>query len=301
MCPLPSRSRPAFTLIELLVVIAIIAVLIGLLVPAVQQVREASNRASCENNLKQLGLALHNYHDTYKKFPPGSTGNGGTAAAPVPAYGWVVFILPYMDQDPLNKRISPNTRTLQQVFNSDVAALQFAVPTLICPSDASTELNANRPFTLAVSGQSIKTSISNYPGNAGNAGTDGVLFPNSKIRITDIRDGTSNTMLVGERDSSNSRYAANWVGRSAEAEVVNIYALVGYAEYRMMDGYSTSGSFPARAYGSKHINGANFCLCDGSVRFIDTSVQWGDTLGGAAAGTFNNLANRNDGVPLGPF
>src|SRR5688572_122931 len=101
------RPRAGFTLIELLVVIAIIAILIALLVPAVQKVREAANRSTCTNNLKQIGIALHNYFGVHKVFPPGCVGNGGSAAKPDPAWGWGTLILPYVEQAPLHDRFNP--------------------------------------------------------------------------------------------------------------------------------------------------------------------------------------------------
>src|SRR5262245_48549283 len=115
------RRHPAFTLIELLVVIAILAVLIGLLLPAIQQVREAANPPTCQSNLTQLGLALHNYYGAHSRVPPGCVGSGGTAAAPVRAYGWPIFLLPYREQQNLHDRINPDTRSLQEVFTADLA------------------------------------------------------------------------------------------------------------------------------------------------------------------------------------
>src|SRR5438552_1586910 len=126
------RHRYGFTLIELLVVIAIIAILIGLLVPAVQQVREAAARAQCQNNLKQLGLACHGYHDSNKRFPPGYTAaaaysDGATDTAP--GWGWAAYLLPYLEQAPLFRQID-FTRPIQ-----GQAAAQAVLPLLLCPSD----------------------------------------------------------------------------------------------------------------------------------------------------------------------
>src|SRR5262245_22615289 len=186
------RTRCGFTLIELLVVIAIIAILIALLVPAVQKVREAAARATCENNLKQIGLALHSYHGTMKVFPPGSVGNGGTAAAPVPAWGWAALILPNLDQSALYQQFDPDKRTLQQTFASNLPGLQLQLAVFICPSDAN--------FTKPVAGQNVAIAKSNYPGSAGDSGSDGVLAADSKTKIAHITDGTSNTFMVCERD-----------------------------------------------------------------------------------------------------
>ena len=113
------HRRRGFTLIELLVVIAIIAILIALLLPAVQQAREAARSSQCKNNLKQLGLAMHNYHDTYKMFPPDNTfTKGKIATSSIPAWGWGTYLLPYLDQAPLFKRMGVNKRTLNQMLNN---------------------------------------------------------------------------------------------------------------------------------------------------------------------------------------
>jgi prepilin-type N-terminal cleavage/methylation domain-containing protein/prepilin-type processing-associated H-X9-DG protein len=304
--PCPGR-RPAFTLIELLVVIAIIAVLMGLLLPAIQKARESASRSQCTNNLHQIGLALHSYHGIYERFPPGCVGNGGTASAPNPAWAWSTLILPYMEQENLYNQFSPDTLSLQTAFQNNLGALQLPIKTYLCPSDPGGtlgDLNDNRKFTQVVKGQSIAIARSNYPGNGGNAGgtpTDGIFGVDSHVKITDITDGTSNTLLVGERDSLQGRYAALWAGQSAEAQIVGTEALWGLTEYRMMDGYNGTTNVPEAAFGSAHSLGANFLLCDGSVRFISNNVDWGSTVAGNPPLTFNNLGSKADGNTLGEF
>ena len=313
--------RPGFTLIELLVVIAIIAVLIGLLLPAVQKVREAAARSQCSNNLKQIGLALHNYHGSSNgQFPPGWVGNG---AAPRLSYGWPTFILPHMEQDNLYNRISPGTRPLGTVFTADLPTLQVPVKTFRCPSDPEgtrgAGINDNRPFTRAVSGQSVYIAKSNYPGNAGdytgNRGCGpGIFYQDSTTRITDITDGTSNTLLVGERDSGDiqngtvrGRYAALIAGMSTAAGEngnAGTNGLVGWTYYQPMTGTNGTLTTPAACFGSQHTGGMNAMLCDGSVRFLSFSVPWGDTSGGAgiAPQVFNMLGGAKDGLVInGPY
>jgi prepilin-type processing-associated H-X9-DG protein len=234
-------------------------------------------------------------------------GDGGTAKAPNPAWGWGTLILPYIEQDNLFNQLNPNGQSMQAAFQNNLAALQTPVKTFICPSDPSGtlgSLNDNRKFTKVISGQAVAIAKSNYIGNGGNAGgtpTDGVFGVNSVVRITDITDGTSNTLLAGERDSLEGRYAGVWAGQSGEAQIVGTEALFGLTQYRMFDGYNGTVNVPEAAYGSRHTGGANFLLGDGSVRFIRRDVSWGSTLAGSAPQTFNNLGSKTDGNVLGDF
>jgi prepilin-type N-terminal cleavage/methylation domain-containing protein/prepilin-type processing-associated H-X9-DG protein len=310
----PKRHRSAFTLIELLVVIAIIAVLIGLLLPAVQKVRAAAARMSCQNNLKQIGLALHNYHDANGKFPVGWRSG--------PSWAWGVWILPYIEQGNLYTRINPDApgRTFSAVMNStDIDLLRTKIPTYICLADNNPAgpLNDNRKFTAVVSGQNVAIGISNYVANAGNL-SGGVFGNGTQVSIPQISDGASNTFLVGERatrqGTAGGQYAAVWAGVNddgaggPEVEVAEGYAVIGFSVWRMHDGSSTSipDKYPGRAYSSLHDGGANFVLCDGSVRFVNQNVNYSYTnffpeSPANTWGTYNKLGKINDGEPLGDF
>jgi prepilin-type N-terminal cleavage/methylation domain-containing protein/prepilin-type processing-associated H-X9-DG protein len=294
-----------FTLIELLVVIAIIAILIGLLLPAVQKIREAAARMKCTNNLKQIGLALHNYHSAYGKFPPGWKRVNNV---PDPSWGWEVFLLPYIEQQNLYTRLNPDGRTMQDVFKNDLAALQVTVPTYVCPSDTGGPLNDNRKFSKVGISPPVAIAISNYPGNGGNNGDTGLFQENKQIAIGDITDGTSNTIAVGERKSKDAAYAALWAGLSqvsgetAQGPGGGPGSARGYTYYRMPDGYTNTGvTWPDLAFSSLHANGANFVLCDGSVRFINNNISWSDAniSDKTKYGTFNKLGDRSDGQVLG--
>lgn len=228
-----ARRRVAFTLIELLVVIAIIAVLIGLLLPAVQKVREAAARMKCANNLKQLALAVHNYENNMGHFPPGYVSNiaspTGMGASELSVWSWGAFILPYVEQQNLYNTLQVNERTLAQALATPegLAAAQTPLSLFVCPSDTGPPLNDFGRAYASISTQFvtyekgittngtnlIPIAKSNYVGVAsiGDSTTPisgdfvsygppvGVFYHNSATKFADITDGTSNTAMLGER------------------------------------------------------------------------------------------------------
>jgi len=308
--PAARRSRAAFTLIELLVVIAIIAILIALLVPAVQKVRAAAARTQCQNNLKQIGLSLHGYHDTYKMFPPG--GKNDANGNPDPSWGWPTLILPFIEQGPLYQRINPDTRTAGTVLGDSSAngavLLTTALSVYQCPADDDGNgVNNNRKLPNGTAVGKL-----NYVGSNGNAADTGLFYQygglGQKVTFASLSDGSSNTLAVGERASgpiqagTNGGMAGIWPGYSKAAGGNLVWhAVMGTTLYMMQTGVSvTSTPFPEQSYTSQHSGGANFALCDGSVRFIAETINWTKS-GDTPIGTFNRLGDRKDGLPLGDF
>ena len=305
--------RGGFTLIELLVVIAIIAILIGLLLPAVQKVRDAANRAKCQNNFKQLGLGLHNFHDAYKCFPPGfNTGlstNATTIARNGPYipglatdYGsWAVYLLPYIEQSSIAQLwpsqfypggvSDPNAQ--KAAYNGPNAPAGQRIKTLECPTfQTSTWVAQVAPSATVPDGYyyamtSYAACYGTLPFGTPPSPTpyvkDGIFGYNSKVRITDVTDGTNNTILLGERDARDpcvtiyqigqlGFWYANQPSTGASAGVPLNYQSPPDCNTATGSALNTYNFLRYSAFGSAHSGGANFCLGDGSVRFVANSI-----------------------------
>jgi len=272
------QRRLAFTLVELLVVIAIIGVLVALLLPAVQAAREAARRTQCSNNLKQIGLGLHNYHDVLKTFPSGFVANSSSDGN---GWGWGAFILPYIEQKSLYDALEVSK---VKVPTTATTLTKTRIDAYRCPSDVGPDVNTHRG----------NHGTSNYAGVAGASSDGGVIdgtnnnglfFRNSRIGMHSITDGTSNTLAVGERAyNSNPWNGAVWVGRST-GYANHLWVLWDNADHRLKGTYQW-------AFSSLHPGGVQFVLADGSVRFLSETID-GTTL--------RRLAQRNDGQVLGEF
>jgi prepilin-type N-terminal cleavage/methylation domain-containing protein/prepilin-type processing-associated H-X9-DG protein len=302
MCAQHGRKKPAragFTLIELLVVIAIIAILIGLLIPAVQKVRQAAARASCGNNLKQLGIAMHSYHDTNNQFPVGQW-NGMEQNTPTWNRAcWAEFILPQIEQQALYTIYQNSTVTMAGT-PGNVAV----VNTLICPGDGNSPkliakdggVSANvNGVTLNTQGMHINyvgcAGSTVFGGNNGGQALNGMFFVQSKTKLNGIIDGTSNTMMLseilivpdipGQHNDMRGRYCNAWELNNCFSTVnppnstvpdVQIYDGISttYAPFTRAGGSSTIDNLSAR---SNHTGGVNAVFADGSVRFVPNNIN----------------------------
>ena len=333
------KRKLGFTLVELLVVIAIIGILVGLLLPAVQAAREAARRMSCSNNLKQISLSLHNYHDTNRKFPsgqyfckPGIACNNGVRSDWLQGWGWTASILPYIEQGNLGKQLNYGLNLYDPL---NLPIIRTPMPIFQCPSDASRRPEIP-PAGLASDARRIATS--NYCGNGGSfsnsfesnsvvlpAGvgaqdqnwTNGVLRRDSKHNFADITDGTSNTILIGEVTHYNFTWDPAMYGMwdPPSGTACCTLTMVRHGNQRLNPPPTASDVVKREGFHSYHTGGAQFGFCDGSVRFISQNVDFtnrqrntatqndlfNSANGGLNYGVYQRLFSRNDGLVLGDF
>lgn len=296
-------KRHGFTLIELLVVIAIIAILIALLLPAVQQAREAARRTQCKNNLKQIGIAFHNYHDAYGALPAGYIYRGGNGRC---NYGWGVAILPFLEQDNLYEQLDPGTIPLYDRYVSGapqnvIDLLQTFLPAYMCPSDTGNKLATSLNFG---SSNHFRVGYSSYVGCAGWSGSPsgdpydypirdldcgGMLYGNSFRRFADVTDGLTNTQLVGEREFRS--HGATWlgVGRNHSFGNQDTLRTLFRGSFQINFDYAAAGQPQnvGKGQSSEHSGGLNILLADGSVRFLSENAN--------RTGVIRPLVWREDG------
>ena len=331
-CSLNRRRRSrGFTLIELLVVIAIIAILIALLLPAVQQAREAARRSQCKNNMKQIGVALHNYNETHGSFPIGSgimASDCGGARSAIRA-PWTVLILPFLDKvDVYNQfdfesqfKVTSTTNTVPLEPNN--SAVNNNVNVYHCPSFPAPDFLHTNYFGVMGGGEDNATCLSaTRHGRA--FWSNGIMFVNSHVQIRDITDGTNNTFLVGETkyqlgpngrsDHARVYWASTlWAG-GTEWSVPSVLAAATDIRINEYDGDGNSGDtgfgpssassygtvnsnaatycLQGRTFGSMHEGGCHFLLADGSVHFANENIDMD---------AYQNLAMRNDKNVVGEW
>ena len=279
-----ARRIRGFTLVELVVVVCIIALALALAAPAVARAREDARSNACRNNLKAIALAMHNYFDAFRAFPPGWVAKDAKPATG-PCFSWGVMLSPFLDEAGLYNRI--NFSAPPDLAES--ADLQAVIKFYRCPADTSEDVNTVRG----------EFGTSNYSGNYGDVAlpgsvdaetkAHGIFFWNSKIGVADILDGTSNTFAVGERCITSA--AGIWPAvRSNQNASDAVTACNHRARLNtVIDSFS-----------SRHEGGAHFALCDGTVRFINNDIDSQEGAG-APKGTYQKLAHRSDRQPVGDF
>ena len=284
------RSRRAFTLVELLVVIAIIGILVALLLPAIQAAREAARRTQCLNNLKQIGIALHNYHDTLKTFPPGRMSCDGWTGGPCTGLldtwkagtsGFVV-LLPFLEQQQLydlfggfeEGAVYPIAGTTWRTADVD-RAMKTRPPVLVCPSDVSKPMNGNDAtgsYALVHGSRGPSWGMDQANLKHGNTGMFVYL---GTYKMQDVLDGTANTMFAGEVIDAHTNESSNrWTVGSRHLDCLRstenpLNTPTGTGPYTLTAyGYTCNGAFASR-----HPGGAQFLFGDGQVRFMDDAVD----------------------------
>ncbi|WP_339728518.1 DUF1559 domain-containing protein [uncultured Gimesia sp.] len=291
-----SLLKRGFTLIELLVVIAIIAILIALLLPAVQQAREAARRSTCKNNLKQIGLAMHNYHDVASMFPPaevtvrthldGSTNNWGGHAG-----NWITLMLPYMDEAPQYNKINFSLPYNGSTENIDAFKRPYKL--MLCPSNpmgTNTLSSADSHFIhyYAVIGSGGTQERQNWAINpTSQKNIRGIFYQDSNTKIRDILDGTTNTVAIVE---------ARGYQPNALDDILNVADSRGmrFGHHTQTNAatFPINGIFRWFAPSSFHVGGIHVLLADGSVRFISENID---------ATIWSRLGSMADGQVIGEF
>ncbi|QDT39125.1 DUF1559 domain-containing protein [Stratiformator vulcanicus] len=330
------KRRSGFTLIELLVVIAIIAILVALLLPAVQQAREAARRSQCSNNLKQIGLALHNYHEAYGSLPigwivDGTVGDDGETGLGV-GWAWGTAILPFLDQEALYRKFTFTDATAEP-SNRDF--LETYLPSVSCPSDNNPKKSGDPTNSKD---ESLRPSyVGNWmlysqnhpqyyelypPSKSGDWEYTGVFATNHVFKFKDITDGTSNTIAVGETNY-NQRRNILWYGVSRFSSTSGRNKTKfknNNSDFRNLVGSGGNSSDrginvgAANGFNGSHPGGVQFLLADGSVHFISENIDdakptWNDVKNASGwkagfaskMGVLQQLLARNDGIPIGKF
>ena len=341
------KKHAGFTLIELLVVIAIIAILIALLLPAVQQAREAARRSQCKNNLKQLGVAMHNYHDTFNTLPPGYVDirdSSGNCVDNNGHWAWSVFILPYVDQAALYNQLDPGNVLASDAANSAAnrTAMGEKYPVFVCPSGLSPQRHDWDGYAFSYphgsTSGNVRVGVTNYVvsnnianirqhrANDPTKGTDGAIgafYRDSKVNFSGILDGTSNTILVGERAYYITGGIKNYAGMLFATREGHTPCMgpssqttgTGSGWAQGMIAISASVVFPINSplgsdplnsdrkqtYSSNHEGGAQFLFADGSVHFINENIDLSNGGAWTVNSTLEALVGIADRQVVGEF
>lgn len=307
-------GRCGFTLVELLVVIAIIGVLVALLLPAVQSAREAARRSECMNKMKQLGLALHNHHDVYKRFPAGGR---SLAATSVTTDGWCrdgavgdarepwsIAILPFLEQSTIYDRLDLNAQftstSNERGPTQNHAIFELPNPSFQCPSDPNSQpgLNSTSYFGVQGGGPDALKSCETIAGRL--FYTNGPLYVNSKTGFRDLTDGSSNVYLVGETrycltpSSRPDGFHSGWASAAKIHGSGTPLVLAAARDQINSDprhgGNTDTLNIMTKLFGSFHPGGCQFLMADGSVHFVSENID---------LALYQQTAIRNDGLPVG--